>query len=158
MVLCVLMIGGIEHCKTFAGANPSPTVWHPIATEEQFTIFRDLLRSTGWADKLADKNTTYTVFAPTNEAFQKLGAQKLQDLNNPANRNAALALVEKHIYTGALDKESLIAAKTTPASVGGKAFPIQRIKNRWFVGNARPTKNPELARNGEFYVIDAVLE
>jgi transforming growth factor-beta-induced protein len=147
-----------ERCKTFAGANPSPSVWSSIASDAKFSIFRDLLQTTGWANKLNDKNLTYTVFAPTNQAFEKLGADKLSALQKPENRAQLSAVLENHIFTGSLDKEALIAAKSTPASVNGKTFPVERINNRWHVGNARPTQNPLFARNGIFYVIDAVLE
>ena len=157
-ILGFLLILCYERCKTFAGASPSTSVWSSIASDSKFSIFGDLLKSTGWADKLNDRNSIYTVFAPTNEAFQKLGEAKLTELRNPANRDQLNALLEKHIFTGSLDKEALISAKTTPASVNGKAFPIQRINNKWHVGNARPTQNPLFARNGIFYVIDAVLE
>jgi transforming growth factor-beta-induced protein len=158
LVLCFLLILAYERCKTFAGANPSASVWSAVATDQQFSILKGLLESTGWAQKLSDRNTNYTLFAPTNDAFQKLGADKLQDLRKPQNLEQLKSILEKHIFTGALDKESLVDAKKTPASVGGKSFPVERIGNRWHIGNARPTRNPEYARNGMVYVIDAVLE
>jgi uncharacterized surface protein with fasciclin (FAS1) repeats len=157
-VLGFLLMMLNEHCKTFAGAKPSSSVWSSIAIDSRFSIFRDLLQSAGWAGKLSDNNSTYTVFAPTNEAFQKLGDPKLAELRMPQNIEQLKAVLEKHIFTGTLDKEALIAAKSTPASVGGKSFPVERINNRWHVGNARPTQNPLFARNGIFYVVDAVLE
>ena len=147
-----------ERCKTFAGADPSRSVWSSIASDSKFSIFGSLLQSAGWADKLNDKNSTYSVFAPTDQAFNKLGDAKLAELKKPENRDQLNAILEKHIFTGSLDKEALIAAKTTPASVNGKAFPVQRINNKWYVGNAHPTQNPLFARNGIFYVVDAVLE
>lgn len=147
-----------ERCKTFAGADPSTSVWSSIANDSQFSIFRDLLQANGWAEKLNDKNSTFSVFAPTNKAFQKLGETKLAELRKPENSDQLKTVLEKHIFPGSLDKESIIAAKSTPASVGGKSFPVQRINNKWYVGNAHPTQNPLFARNGIFYVVDAVLE
>ncbi len=157
-ILATLLILVNERCKTFAGADPSASVWSSVATDPKFSTFRDLLQSAGWADKLNDKNATYSIFAPTNQAFDKLGEAKLAELKKPENKDQLAAVLEKHIFTGSLDKESLIAAKTTPPSVAGKAFPVQRINNKWYVGNAHPTQNPLFARNGIFYVVDAVLE
>lgn len=158
LILGLVLILFNERCKTFAGADPSPSVWSSIASDTKFSIFRGLLEQAEWANKLNDKNLTYTVFAPTNQAFEKLGADKLAALQKPENRAQLAAVLEKHIFTSSLDKEALIAAKTTPASVNGKAFPVQRINNKWYVGNAHPTQNPLFAKNGIFYVVDAVLE
>jgi uncharacterized surface protein with fasciclin (FAS1) repeats len=157
-ILSVLLMATLERCKTFAGADPSPSIWSSIASDQQFSIFRELLQSAGWAQKLSDKNSTYSVFAPTNEAFQKLGEARLAELRNPGNRDQLTTVLEKHIFSGSLDKEALIAAKSTPASVGGKVFPVQNIQNKWYVGNAHPIQNPLFARNGIFYVVDAVLD
>jgi transforming growth factor-beta-induced protein len=157
-VLGFVLILFNDRCKTFAGADPSPSIWSSIANDSKFSIFRDLLQSAGWAEKLNDKNSTYSVFAPSNQAFEKLGADKLAALHKTENREQLNVILEKHIFVGSLDKEALIAAKTTPASVNGKAFPVQRINNKWYVGNAHPTQNPLFAKNGIFYVVDAVLE
>ena len=157
-LLGVLLIANFERCKTFAGAYPSPSLWYSITSDQQFSIFQDLLQSAGWAQKLNDKNSTFSVFAPTNQAFQKLGEARLAELRKTENREQLTSLLEKHIFPGSLDKEALIAAKNTPASVGGKIFPVQRINNKWYVGNAHPTQNPLFAQNGVFYVVDAVLE
>ena len=157
-VLGFLLILFNERCKTFAGADPSPSIWTSIDTDAKFSVFRELLLSAGWAEKLNDKNSTYSVFAPSNQAFENMGAEKLANLKKPENRDQLNAVLERHIFMGSLDKEALIAAKSTPASVNGKVFPVQRINNKWYVGNAHPTQNPLFAKNGVFYVVDAVLE
>jgi transforming growth factor-beta-induced protein len=158
LVLCLLLIIGYENCKTFAGADQAPSVWGAIANDQQFSIFRDFLQTAGWADKLDDKNASYTLMAPTNNAFLKLGDEKLAELKKTGNSDMLRAILEKHIFKGSLDKESLVNAKTTPASMEGKSFPVQQIKNKWYIGNAHPTKNPLITRNGMFYVLDTVLE
>jgi len=70
-IIGFLLILGNQRCKTFAGAAPSTSVWSSIASDSKFSIFGDLLQSAGWADKLNDKISSYTVFAPTNTDFQK---------------------------------------------------------------------------------------
>jgi transforming growth factor-beta-induced protein len=156
--IALLVIVSNQSCKTFAGANPLSSVWSGVANDRQFSILADLLKTTGWADKLNDKNAQYTLFAPTNEAFQKLGNEKLQELKKPENSATLLSIIESHIYAGKLDKELLATAGVLPPSVNGKTYPVQRKNNRWFIGNARPAKNPEYARNGLFYVLEDVLQ
>jgi uncharacterized surface protein with fasciclin (FAS1) repeats len=82
----------------------------------------------------------------------------LQELKKPENSAALLSIIESHIYAGEVGKESLATTGQLPPSVNGKTFPVQRKNNRWFIGNARPTRNPEYARNGLFYVLDDVLQ
>jgi uncharacterized surface protein with fasciclin (FAS1) repeats len=157
MLLAFLLIVPNQSCKTFAGASPLDTVWSGVSRDRQFTILAELLKTTGWADKLNGKDK-YTLFAPTNEAFEKLGNDKLQELRKPENSAALLSIIESHIYAGEVGKESLATNGVLPPSVNGKTYPVQRKNNRWFIGNARPTRNPEYARNGLFYVLDDVLQ
>ena len=158
LVIGLLLIYGNERCKTFAGANPSPSVWSSIASDEQFSIFRDFLQATGWHEKLADEKETYTVFAPTNAAFTKLGTAMLNEMNSPDKKEQLNVLMQRHIFKGSLDKEALIAAGKTPPSMNGNEYAVRRINNKWYIGNTHPTQNPLFARNGMFYVVDAVIE
>jgi uncharacterized surface protein with fasciclin (FAS1) repeats len=157
-LMTLLLVVSNHSCKTFAGADPLPTVWSGVANDRQFSVLSELLKTTGWADKLNDKDAKYTLFAPTNEAFQKLGNEKLQELKKPENQAVLLSIIEQHIYAGELDKELLTTTGALPPSVNGKTFPVQRKNNRWYIGNAHPTKNPVFARNGIFYVLEDVLQ
>jgi uncharacterized surface protein with fasciclin (FAS1) repeats len=157
-LIAFFLILSNQSCKTFAGADPLPTVWSGVANDQQFSVLAELLKTTGWADKLNDKDAKYTLFAPTNEAFQKLGNEKLQSLRKPENLAVLTSIIEQHIYTGELDKELLTTTGALPPSVNGKTYPVQRKNNRWYIGNAHPTKNPVFARNGIFYVLEDVLQ
>jgi uncharacterized surface protein with fasciclin (FAS1) repeats len=157
-LIAFLLIVSNQSCKTFAGADPLETVWTGVANDRQFSILADLLKTTGWAEKLNDKNAKYTLFAPTDEAFQKLGNEKLQELKRPENLATLKSIIEQHIYAGELDKELLTTTGALPPSVNGKTYPVQRKNNRWYIGNAHPTKNPVFARNGIFYVLEDVLQ
>ena len=157
-LIAFLLIVSNQSCKTFAGADPLETVWSGVANDRQFSILADLLKTTGWAEKLNDKNAKYTLFAPTDEAFQKLGNEKLQELKRPENVATLKSIIEQHIYAGELDKELLTTTGALPPSVNGKTYPVQRKNNRWYIGNAHPTKNPVFARNGIFYVLEDVLQ
>jgi uncharacterized surface protein with fasciclin (FAS1) repeats len=157
ILIAFFLIVPNQSCKTFAGASPLNSVWSGVSHERQFSILADLLISTGWADKLNGKDK-YTLFAPTNEAFEKLGNDKLQELKKSENSATLQSIIESHIYAGELDKELLATTGVLPPSVNGKTYPVQRKNNRWIIGNARPTKNPEYARNGLFYVLDDVLQ
>ena len=157
-LIAFLLIVSNQSCKTFAGADPLETVWTGVANDRQFSILADLLKTTGWAEKLNDKNAKYTLFAPTDEAFQKLGNEKLQELKRPENLATLKSIIEQHIYSGELDKELLTTTGALPPSVNGKTYPVQRKNNRWYIGNAHPTKNPVFARNGIFYVLEDVLQ
>jgi len=159
LTLLILSIAlSTQRCKTFAGADPLPSVWTSVANEQEFSTFKELLVQTGWSDKLMSKDANYTLFAPVNSAFTKLGQDKLNSLKDPANRASLQAIIENHIFQGTLEKESLVTNGTTPPSVSGKSFPVKRINNKWYVGNAHPTRNPVYAKNGMLYVVEDVIQ
>ena len=54
-LIAFLLIVSNQSCKTFAGANPLNTVWAGVANDRQFSILAELLKSTGWAEKLNGK-------------------------------------------------------------------------------------------------------
>ena len=157
-LFALLIILPNHACKTFAGADPLETVWTGVSNDRQFSILAELLKTTGWAEKLNNKDNKYTLFAPTDEAFQKLGSAKLQELRKPENLATLNTIIEQHIYAGELDKELLTTTGVLPPSVNGKTYPVKRVNNRWYIGNAHPTKNPVFARNGIFYVLEDVLQ
>ena len=158
MVVCFLLILGYENCKIYAGAEPTKSVWASLSDDQQLSMFRELLRTAGWAEKLTDENSCFTLMAPTNKAILKLGNAEINELNRTENMDHLRVFLEKHIFPGSLIMDSLIMSETTPPSVGGKSYPVKLIKDKGSIGNAYSLKKPVYAPNGTLFVIDAVLE
>ncbi|TGD82435.1 fasciclin domain-containing protein [Hymenobacter wooponensis] len=109
----------------------------------------------------ATGTTKYTVFAPTNAAFEKLPAGKLDELLKPANKAQLTALIAYHVVPG-----SYLAANLKDGlqlqTVQGETLTVGRqgstIVLRDSKGTTTTVVNDDIvAENGVIHSIDAVL-
>ena len=76
---------------------------------EDIRIFREAVTLTELDKALRDKGT-FTVFAPTDNAFGKLGASGAQNLLGPENREELRTLLAYHIVAGELTASRILKA------------------------------------------------
>ena len=98
----------------------------------------------------------FTVFAPTNEAFEKLPAGTVKTLLKPENKAKLAGVLTYHVVAGkdmAKDVMGLSQVKT----VNGKEVSIKVVDGKVMVGDATVTKADIQASNGVIHVIDTVL-
>jgi uncharacterized surface protein with fasciclin (FAS1) repeats len=106
---------------------------------------RDLFNGTG----------PFTVFAPTDEAFKKLGDKKIKELMKPENRDELSTILIYHIVPGKYMSKNL-RTRDAP-SVNGKAISINVENGEIRVNNAKVVKVDLVGPNGVLHEIDAVL-
>ena len=70
-----------------------------LAQSPEHTVFLGLLRTAGMTDAL-QSHGPFTVFAPTNAAFESLAAGTLDALRRPENKPALVAMMSEHIVPG----------------------------------------------------------
>ena len=101
----------------------------------------------------------FTVFAPTDEAFEKLPKGTVESLLKPENKDKLKAVLLVHVVPGsvmAADVVKLTEAKTA----GGATVKISTdggVKVGTSKGLANVTKTDIKASNGVIHVIDAVI-
>jgi len=98
----------------------------------------------------------FTVFAPTDAAFEKLPAGTVETLLKPENKQKLVDVLTYHVVPGkvmAADVVGLDEAKT----VNGKAIDITVEGNAVKVNEANVTATDIGASNGVIHVIDAVI-
>jgi uncharacterized surface protein with fasciclin (FAS1) repeats len=98
----------------------------------------------------------YTVFAPTNEAFQKLPAGQLDNWMKPENKSTLKKILLYHIVGGnvsACDARNQKFANT----LSGDKIRICSNSGGWMVGNAKVLESDIKACNGIIHKIDTVL-
>jgi len=98
----------------------------------------------------------FTVFAPTDAAFEKLPAGTVETLLKPENKQKLVDVLTYHVVPGkvmAADVVGLDEAKT----VNGKAIDITVEGNAVKVNEANVTATDIEASNGVIHVIDAVI-
>lgn len=97
----------------------------------------------------------FTVFAPTDAAFQKLGAEKIADLLKPENKELLTKILTYHVVPG-----TVMAADVKPGqvtTVEGSAITVKAEGGKVMVNNAVVEKTDIVASNGVIHVIDTVI-
>lgn len=103
----------------------------------------------------------FTVFAPTNEAFNKLPAGTVENLLKPENKAMLAGILTYHVVPGALKSTDLKDGEEL-TTVQGEKISVWMKDGKWWVkdakgGTAQITIPDVISSNGVTYVIDAVL-
>ena len=98
----------------------------------------------------------FTVFAPTNAAFEKLPAGIVDDLLKPENKGKLTDILGHHTYVGVIKTEQMTDGQNL-GMVDGKNITIKMV-------NGKPTVNGTVniiasvpASNGMVHVVDGVI-
>jgi len=98
----------------------------------------------------------FTVFAPTNAAFEKLPAGTVDDLLKPENKGKLTDILGHHTYVGVIKTEQMTDGQNL-GMVDGKNITIKMV-------NGKPTVNGTVniiasvpASNGMVHVVDGVI-
>jgi uncharacterized surface protein with fasciclin (FAS1) repeats len=117
----------------------------------QFKTLVTAFKEAGVAETLKGKGP-FTVFAPTDEAFQKLPEDKLKALL--ADREKLKKMVTSHLVVGK-DLRSADVAKMSGQTLNG--FVVKADADKVMVGKATVIKADITCANGVIHVIDVVL-
>lgn len=126
------------------------------------------------AVKAADLVTTlqgkgpFTVFAPTNSAFNKLPAGTVENLLKPENKSKLASILTYHVVAGNIDAAAVMAAiksgkgKAVLTTVNGDKLTASLRGNNVILtdskgGTATVTATDLKASNGVIHVIDTVV-
>ena len=131
-----------------------------VQTADAAGQFRTLLLALQIArmDKGVAKYQDYTVFAPTDQAFENIPRRTLDFLLNPRNRSTLVNLLAHHIVDGKLTSDRIRNGRTKLKSLNPR-YPliINKRNGRVTVNNATVIQADVGANNGVIHVIDRVL-
>jgi uncharacterized surface protein with fasciclin (FAS1) repeats len=97
----------------------------------------------------------YTVFAPTDEAFEKLPKDTLSNWLKPENKAELISVLKYHVLPGrsaAADVEKL----TAPKMMQGQTAAITKDGDKLRIGGATITTSDITSSNGIIHAIDKV--
>ena len=98
----------------------------------------------------------FTVFAPTNAAFDKVGKETLDNLMKDENKAKLQDILQYHVYVGSLKTEMMTDGQTLNQVNGGNI--TVAVKDGKVVFNNTATIITSIpASNGIIHVIDGVL-
>lgn len=98
----------------------------------------------------------FTVFAPTNAAFDKLPAGTVEGLLKPEKKDALTDILQYHVSVGVF-KEDMLQEGQSIGQVNGGNITISKKDGKIVVNGVANVVATVPASNGIVYVIDAVL-
>merc|ERR1712176_1660929 len=112
-------------------------------------------------ETLSNPDASFTVFAPTNEAFGALPEGTLDSLLKPENKDQLVDILTYHVLPAQVLSTDLKFFQSVP-TVEGKNVHVVRTSKGVYVGpSARDLKTvvdaDNLASNGVAHIIDGVL-
>ncbi|MBD2576525.1 fasciclin domain-containing protein [Oscillatoria sp. FACHB-1406] len=132
---------------------PAPNIVGVAQNNPDFSTLVKAVQAAGLADTLAG-NGPFTVFAPTNEAFNKLPPGTLDTLLKPENRDLLTDVLKYHVVPGRVPSDDLKNGGLDTLN-GGVA--VRKTPDRVIVNNANVVAPNVPASNGIVHGIDRVL-
>lgn len=132
------------------------TIVSIAASKQEFSTLVAALKAADLVDALSGPGP-FTVFAPTNAAFDALPPGTVQNLLKPENKAKLQAALKFHVL-GAAVESSALAGKTltSPPTLQGGTLAIDG-RNGVTVSGAKVIAADVRASNGVIHVIDKVL-
>jgi len=126
-----------------------------LNTDDRFSTFVTALDSAGLASALA-QDGPFTVFAPTNAAFDALPPGTMSDLLAPERHDRLRVILEHHLLSRRLSSQALVRAGSVQTRAG-EPLSIQMIDDRVHADSVAVLAADADAANGVIHVLDAVL-
>ncbi len=138
-----------------SSSNPTSNLVETVAAQTSFKTFDKALRASGLADTLKGPGP-FTVFAPTDAAFAKLPAGKLDAWLKPENKAELISVLKYHVTPGRLMASDIRKMETTQ-TVLGQAAKIRSSGDKVTIDAAGVSLTDIASSNGVIHPIDAVL-
>lgn len=121
-----------------------------------FTTLVTALQATGLDDTLDDANASFTVFAPTDAAFEALGEETISALL--ADTDKLSKILTYHVLSSEVNAEAAISSVgSTVDTVNGAKLALSLSGDNLLVNTSTVSVTDVMADNGVIHVIDAVL-
>jgi len=158
LVLGILFSAAIiagHYSSNTATATNQQTIAQIASGNKKFTTLVAALKAAGLA-KVLNQPGEYTVFAPTNAAFEKLPKGTLKTLLEPQNRDKLKAILLYHVVKG-----KVASSQVQPGDVKtleGSDIKVTTKGGKLIINNGADIVGTDInASNGVIHVIDAVL-
>lgn len=155
-----VMVGG-------APMYPTKNIVENAVNSKDHTTLVAAVTAAGLAETLQGAGP-FTVFAPTNAAFEKLPKGAVENLLKPENKSTLTSVLTYHVVPGKLNAKDLAAwvkkgkgAAELTTVQGGKLWVMEKNGQWWLKdekgGMAKITIADVNQSNGVIHVIDSVL-
>jgi uncharacterized surface protein with fasciclin (FAS1) repeats len=165
--LLTIVVAQVLSLSAFAQGAADKNIVENASNSKDHTTLVAAVKAAGLASTLSGAGP-FTVFAPTNAAFDKLPAGTVDNLLKPENKGTLTAILTYHVVAGKLTAKDVadaikkgngkaqlktVQGATLVASMKGSSVVVTDVK-----GNQATITAVDLnSSNGVIHVIDAVL-
>ena len=150
-----------------AAMFPSKNIIENAVNSKDHTTLVAAVKAAGLVDTLSGKGP-FTVFAPTNAAFEKLPKETVPTLLKPENKGQLTGILTYHVVAGKMSAADLAAkakemgGKVELKTVAGGTITVMGENGGWVVvdangGKSKITIADVNQSNGVIHVIDGVM-
>lgn len=143
-----VMVGG-------AMMVPSKNIVENAMGSSEHTTLVSAIQAAGLAETLSASGP-FTVFAPTNMAFDEVGQDKVADLLKPENKEKLTKILTYHVVPGALKAADLMDGQKLK-TVEGKELKVTIKDGVVKIDGAEVLISDVISSNGVTHVINKVL-
>ena len=159
VAIAVAVIGWSATGPAAAGSHgnhgSAKTIVDTAVNAGQFGTLVAAIKAAGLVDTL-NGDGPFTVFAPTDAAFEKLPAGTVDNLLKPENRDQLTAILTYHVVPGKVMSTDLAGKKTSAKTVQGGDIDVDATSGVK-INDANVISADVPASNGVIHVIDTVL-
>lgn len=143
-----VMVGG-------AMMVPSKNIVENASASSEHTTLVAAVKAAGLAETLSGAGP-FTVFAPTNAAFEKLPAGTVDNLLKPENKQQLTGILTYHVVPGSLRAADLQDGQKLK-TVQGEELTVKKMDGKVMINNVTVTTADAVSSNGVTHVVDGVL-
>ncbi len=163
LVAALAVVVFVAGCSSSRTSNTSSQASQPaqldiVDTAVSAGSFNTLVAAVQAADLVDTLKSPgpFTVFAPTDKAFEKLPPGTVETLLRPENKDQLVAVLTYHVVPGKVMAADLAGKQLEVATVQGSTVDINGT-NGVMVDNAEVIQADVIASNGVIHVIDEVI-
>ena len=136
------------------GSPSTKNIVDTAAANGSFKTFSNALRKAGMVDTLQGKGP-FTLFAPTDAAFDKLPAGQLASLLKPENKDELVSILNYHVLAGR-SSAAEVAKMAMVKTINGLSAQIELSGTKVTIDGAIVTVPDIASSNGVLHGIDQV--
>ena len=147
---------GVVHVIDAVLLPPANNVVEIIVNSEDHNLLETAVIAAGLNDDLSGDGP-FTVFAPTDAAFNALPSGLLESLLESGNQQTLIDILFYHVVSGKVYSNDLSDGQRAATLLNGQEISVSINDQGIFINDAQVTVANILATNGVVHVIDAVL-
>lgn len=139
------------------GDHSDKNIAEVLGDKDKFSKFHEALEQADMKDELENRNGSYTVFAPTNEAFERLQQGTWDDWMDNDNRDQLRDVLSNHIVEERIGTNDFANRRGNTDTMNGGELRITESRGAITVNTANVSQADIQTENGYIHAIDSVI-